>query len=164
MALDATDTGRGFNVCAKGNVEFTQRCIGTDRETAVPELSIKMLGVLTLDPLTAAEPEVDGPVPGTKESRKRTHVGGGCATASKARCQTRVTGFIYRPDVLNSVQFPGDRIEGFFPADGYEPGVLVATFFRVGPFHRGLDTMGIVSLLYQPIGLDADPAAARMNI
>jgi hypothetical protein len=89
MTLDAAHATGGLDVVAEREHVLGVRRVRCDRERAVPELAVEVLGVVALDALAAAEAEVDRPDRG-EERRQRAHVVGRRAAAAEARGDARV--------------------------------------------------------------------------
>src|SRR5262245_21994215 len=129
----------------------------------MPQLAVKMLRVVALDALPAAEAEI-GRSPSREERRERSHVLGRCAAAAEARGETREARFVGQPLGADLAQLAGDDVERLVPRYGHEPRILIAALLRVGALHRLAHPVRVVGLLDQPVGLDADPPAARVAV
>ena len=129
----------------------------------MPELAVEMLGVVALDALPRAEAHVDR-APGREERRKGAHVRLRRAAAAEARGHARVAGFVEQALGAHRLEPVGDQRQRLVPGDRDEARILVAALVRVGALHRRSDAVRVVGLLHQPVGLDADLAAARMDV
>src|SRR5262245_4754247 len=129
----------------------------------MPQLAVKVLGVIALDALPAAEAPVDR-APGGEEGRQRSHVGGRRSAAAEARRQPWITGGIEQPLRAGGVQALRDQVKRLVPRDRNETRVLAPPLARIGALHRPQYAVRVVELLHQPECLDAGLAARRMDL
>ena len=162
MAPHADHAAGSLGVAAAGNAGTGRGRIGRDGEGAMPELAVKMLRVIALDALAAAEAHVDR-APGREKGGKGAHVGLRRAAAAEARRDLRVARCVQEAARADGVELLGDEVEGLVPGDRHEARVLVAPLLRVGALHRREDAIRVVGLLHEAVGLDADLAGARMD-
>src|SRR5574341_2200306 len=64
----------------------------------------------------------------------------------------------------DAVELAREEAEGLVPRDGLPAWVFTARLLRIGPAERRLDARGIVDLLDEAVGADADLAARRMRV
>ena len=161
LAPDADHAGLRLGIRAAVQDEVHIGRIRRHDEGAVPQLAVKMFGVVALNALAGAEALVDRP-PGRHEGRECAHILHRRAAAAGRCRQPRMAVFVDQPLGAHLAELLADDPERLFPGDRHEARILVPPFVRVGPLHRLLDPVGVVGLLDQAEGLDADPAAARM--
>src|SRR5664279_13801 len=137
--------------------------VSGDGEGAMPEFAVEMFGVDAFDALTRAETVVDRP-PGREKSRERAHVVRGGTAVAEADCKARQTGLVDLTFGADAFQSRGHDTQRLVPGDRRETRILVAPLLRVGALHRRENSVRIIGLLNQAIGLDADPAVRRMHI
>ena len=134
------------------------------RESAVPELSIEMFGVGALDALAGAVALVDL-APGGEEGRPRALVGDwGAAAAADPRQLGKAAVVAQIAAVGDFLEPCRDQVQGLVPAYRLPARVHVLALLGVGALHGVFDAVRIVGLLDEPVGLDADAAAGRMDV
>ena len=163
LAPDAGDTAGGLDVVAAVDDVVAVGRIGRDDEGAVPELAVKMLRMVALHPLPAAEALIDRP-PGRHEGGEGPHVLGRRAAAAEAGGEPGQPLLVDDAVLADLAHLRGHDVERLVPGNPDESRVLVPPLPRVGPLHRLGDAVRVVGLLDQPVGLDADPPAAGMPV
>src|SRR5690606_22201662 len=126
VTLDSAHPAGGFHVRTERDQIFAQGRIGRDGERTVPELAIEMLGVITLDALAAAEAHVDRS-PCREEGGQRAHICGRRPAPAKARCHTRIAGFVEQAALACGIQLLCDECERLLPRDPDESRVFPTT-------------------------------------
>ena len=163
LAPHPGDAARGLDIVAAIDDVIAIRRVRGDDERAVPELAVEMLGMVALDALAAAEAEIDR-TPGREEGREGPHVLGRRAAAAEADREARIAFCVAQPPGADLAHPAGDDVERLVPGNRHETRVLAPPLFRVRALHRLRDPVGVVGLLDQPVGLDADPPAAGMAV
>jgi hypothetical protein len=93
VAPHAGHAAGGLDIRAAGNEVIRERRVGRDRETAVPQLAVEVLGVVALHALAGAEAHIHR-APRGKEGGKASHVELRRAAAAEARRDARIAGFV----------------------------------------------------------------------
>ncbi len=163
MAFHADDAARGLGVAAERDDVAAGRRIRRDREGVMPQLAVEMFRVIALDALAAAETHIDRP-PGREKGGKGSHVGLRRAPAAEGGGDLGIARGVEQAAGAHAVELFGDEIERFIPGDRDEARLLAAPLFLIGALHRRENAIGVVGLLHQPIGLDANPPRAGMNL
>src|SRR3990172_3909661 len=121
-----------------------------------------MFGMIALESLAAAVTLIEL-APGGHEGGPCAHILDRRAAPARGEGEPRITGFIQQTAGADSLELLRDEVEGLVPGDRHEAGVMLAPLLRIGPLHGLLHAMGIVGLLDQPVGLDADTPSGRVG-
>src|SRR6266508_526447 len=129
----------------------------------MPKLAVEVLRVIAFDPLPAAETHVDR-APGREQRRQCPHISGWRPATTEACRNPRIAGCIEQAARSRGVEFPRYHIEGLVPGNRDKTRILPPALLGIRPLHRVENAMGIVELLHENEGLDADLATRRMNL
>ena len=114
LAPDPGDTARCLHVVAAIDHVVAIRSVGRDDKRAVPQLAVKMFGVIAFHPLPATKTHVERP-PRRQECREGSHILGRCAATAKRYGEARKSAFIHQAAGANIAHPTGDRIKRFIP-------------------------------------------------
>ena len=163
VAPHAGNPAGRFDIASERDHVACSGRVRRDDEGTVPQFAVEMFGVIALHALSAADSEIDR-APGREKRRQGSHIALRRSAAAETGRDARITGIVdktARADVQKSRTY---FVECLVPGNRNERGVLVPAFLGVRPAHRSQDAVRIVGFLNQSVGLNADAAAAGMNI